>query len=98
MVLAMTASRLAAELAMGAPRLGVMDAAFAVAGTAAAGAYAGQAAHSVTRHTVRTATQATIKAASAIEKGAVALGTAMPPKSYAHGLFEQSKTPSNESR
>ena len=70
MVLALTSSRLASDLATGTPRLGALDAALAVGGTAAAGGY-------VARQTLRTSGQlyrgsklAATKAASAIKRSA----------------------------
>jgi len=66
MVLALTASRLATDLATGTPRLGALDAGVALSGTVLAGALVARQTVTAVRHAASAAKLAAVKAASAI--------------------------------
>lgn len=70
MVLALTASRLASDLATGTPRLGALDAGFALAGTALASTYVTRQAYAASRQVAGGSRLAATKAASAIRQAA----------------------------
>jgi len=70
LALALTASRLATDLATGTPRLGALDAGVALSGTVLAGALAARQTFNVVRHAASAAKLGAVKAASAMRSRA----------------------------
>ena len=89
MILALTASRLASDLATGTPRLGALDAGLALGATGVAAAYSVRQTYQATRNIASVSALSAMKAATGIERGAGALASRMPPKTYVHDLFQE---------